>query len=90
MNLLDWWRRRRAHAIACRAAADLMTDYLEGALDRRDHARFEGHLAACTACTAHLEEMRLTIAALGRLPAPTLPDDVREELVGLYRAYHGE
>jgi anti-sigma factor RsiW len=71
----------------CRAAVDLMTDYLETALDDRLRRRFESHLASCRACTAYLDQMRTTIAVLGRLDIRRFDPDVRAELVAIYRAF---
>jgi anti-sigma factor RsiW len=79
--LLAW------EAMTCERAVELMTDYLEGAMDRRERARFERHLSRCAACTAYLRQMRATVDAVGHLPAETLPADVRQELIGLYRAF---
>ncbi len=78
-----WWPRRRG--LVCQQAVELVTDYLEGALPPSERARFEEHLAACPNCTAYLDQMRLTIATLGRLDADTLPAEVVDELVALYR-----
>jgi anti-sigma factor RsiW len=80
--------RDRRRAIVCRAAVELMTDYLEAALAPADLARFEAHLAGCGACAAYLEQMRATVAALGHLRADDLPRAVRDELVELYRRVH--
>lgn len=78
---------RTWEAMTCDRAVELMTDYLEGAMDRRQRARFERHLARCTACTAYLHHMRATVDALGHLPVESLPSDVRTELLTLYRDY---
>ncbi len=86
-TLRDWLTRRR-ETIACRAAVDLMTAYLEGALDDPTRRTFEMHLATCPACTAYLDQMRVTIAVLGRLEPDRLDPDVRAELVALYRTFH--
>ena len=83
-SLRDWLDRRR-ETMECRAAVELMTDYLEGALDDRGEQDFESHLAACRACTAYLDQMRSTIDALGRLEPEQLDPQVRDELVALYR-----
>lgn len=79
---------RRRETMECRAAVELMTDYLECALDPRIRRRFESHLDACPACTAYLDQMRSTIATLGHLEPDRLDADVREELVMLYRRFH--
>ena len=72
----------------CQQAVDLLTDYLEGALSRREQARLEGHLKTCDGCRAYLAQLRTTISALGqaRLVPPDLA--VRADLFELYRRYH--
>jgi anti-sigma factor RsiW len=82
------WLDRRREAMECRAAVELMTAYLEGVLDDRSRRRFETHLAGCPACRAYLDQMRATIALLGRLEPDRLTADVRAELVSTYRAFH--
>jgi hypothetical protein len=45
-------------------------------------------LRGCPGCTSYIEQMRVAIAALGRIePAPPEPA-VRAELIELYRRYH--
>ena len=73
--------------LVCRDAVELMSDYIEGSLSRRDRRRLEKHLAACDACSAYLEQMRATIAASGRVGPDDLDDDVVEGLVDLYRQF---
>ena len=87
MAVLDFVRRRRDR-ITCQRAVELVTDYLEGALPSAERARLEKHLRGCPGCTAYIEQMRIAIAALGRIePAPPEPA-VRAELIALYRRYH--
>ena len=73
--------------LVCRDAVELMSDFLEGSLSRRDRRRLEKHLAACDACTSYLEQRRATIAASGRVGPEDLPDEVVEGLVDLYRQF---
>ena len=40
-------RLTTATPITCRELVELVTDYLEGALPRRDRGRFEAHIAQC-------------------------------------------
>jgi len=80
MNLL-------APPLVCRDAVELMSDYLDGSLSRRDRRRLEKHLAACDACSAYLEQMSATIAASGHVRPEDLPDEVVQGLVDLYREY---
>ncbi len=79
--------RTRRDAILCRQAVELVTDYLEGALTAADRARFEAHLAVCPHCTEYLREMRITIAAAGRVEPGSLSDHARDDLIALYRAW---
>jgi anti-sigma factor RsiW len=78
---------RRRRDIVCRQAVELMTDYLEGALSRRDRDRLEAHLADCEHCTTYLEQLRTTIAVLGHVEAESLPPETQDELVRLYRRW---
>lgn len=79
-------RFRRA-SIVCRQAVEVATDYLEGTLSGRDRARFETHLKDCPHCRAYLEQMRATIATLGRIEPDALDERVRDDLVELYRRW---
>ena len=77
----------RRRAIVCRQAVELVTDYLEGALSRRDRARLEAHLAACPHCSEYLDQMRATIAVAGRVDPAALSAQARRDLVALYRGW---
>jgi anti-sigma factor RsiW len=57
--------------LVCQQAVELMSDYLDGALSRRDRRRLSAHLALCDACTAYLEQLRVTIAASGVVASTT-------------------
>jgi predicted anti-sigma-YlaC factor YlaD len=77
----------RRRDVVCREAVELVTDYLEGALTRRRRARFERHLTQCPHCREYFEQMRATIAVLGRVEPESLAPEVRAELVALYRRW---
>jgi anti-sigma factor RsiW len=76
--------------LVCRDAVELVSDYLDGTLSRRQRRRLEKHLAQCDACTAYLDQMRSTIAASGRVGPEDLPSDVVEGLVDLYRRFRSD
>ena len=78
------WRRR---TIACRQAVELVTAYLEDALSSRDRARFEAHLEGCPHCTEYLDQMRRTLAVMGRIEPEAIDPETRTELVALYRRW---
>jgi anti-sigma factor RsiW len=76
--------------LVCRDAVELVSDYLDGSLSRRQRRRLEKHLALCDACTTYLDQMRSTIAASGRVGPEDLPGDVVEGLVNLYRRFRSD
>jgi anti-sigma factor RsiW len=79
--------RRRLRALVCRQAVDLMTAYLDGALDAGDRDRLEAHLADCPHCSEYLAQIRITIDALGQVEPEELSEEALDDLVGLYRQW---
>jgi anti-sigma factor RsiW len=73
--------------LTCKELVELITDYLEGALSRRDRKRFERHLAACDGCTAYLAQMRHTVRTTRALADEDIPDAVRGELLTAFRGW---
>ena len=71
--------------LSCQELVELVTDYLEDALLPAERARFEAHLATCDGCTHYLEQMRLTIAAVGHLTEESIEPSARVELLQLFR-----
>jgi len=76
-----------AEELTCQELVELVTDYLEAALPASEQARFEAHLAACPGCTTYLAQVRQTIGALGRVPAPPIPDSMIDELLAAFRGW---
>ena len=73
--------------ISCQEVVELVTDYLEGAMSPEDVARFEHHLSLCEGCVLYVEQMRMTIAAVGRLREEDVPPRVRDDLVAAFRNF---
>jgi anti-sigma factor RsiW len=71
--------------LTCAELVMLVTDYLDGALSAEDRARFEEHAQACPDCGDHLEQMRLTIAAAGRLREDEVSDGAQRALLEAFR-----
>jgi anti-sigma factor RsiW len=76
--------------LVCQQAVELMSDYLDGALSRRDRRRLTAHLALCDACTAYLEQLRVTIAASGVVSVDDLAPEVLETLTELFERFRDE
>jgi anti-sigma factor RsiW len=81
---------RRRRDLSCQEVVELVTDYLEGALDERDRERFERHLGGCDGCTAYLGQMRLTLRLAGRLEPEAIDPIFRERLVAAFRGWAEE
>lgn len=69
----------------CREFVELVTAFLDGALDPADEERFVAHIGQCDGCETYLGQFRGTIDALGTLPAPPLDADAREKLLDAFR-----
>lgn len=53
----------------CRDFVDLVTVFLDRALDAADERRFVDHLACCPGCRRYLDQMRATIGILRAVTA---------------------
>ena len=73
--------------VSCHEVVELVTDYLEGALNRDDRGAFEQHLAGCDGCTNYLDQMRETIRLTGRLTAESLEPELRSKLLDAFGAF---
>jgi len=71
--------------LSCRELVELVTDYFDDALPRAERARFEAHVAACGGCTRYVEQLRATIAAVGRLEPGAVPPDAEAALLDAFR-----
>ncbi|HEX8102597.1 MAG TPA: zf-HC2 domain-containing protein [Solirubrobacteraceae bacterium] len=78
-----------AQPLVCQEFVEFVTAYLDGSLSRRDRRRVEKHLGACDGCTAYLESFRVTVDALGELPAEPVEPHVREHLLAAFRELRG-
>jgi anti-sigma factor RsiW len=71
--------------LACAEVVELVTAYLDGRLVPTDAERFEEHLALCDGCATYLEQIRVSIAALGELRTDDMPSALRESLLEAFR-----
>jgi anti-sigma factor RsiW len=72
-------------AISCQEVVEVVTDYLEGKLSSEDVAIFEAHLAICDGCQWYLDQMRITIAAVGRIEDGEVPAELRDTVLAAFR-----
>ena len=71
--------------LPCNRVVELVTDYLEQALEAADRAAFEEHLRICEGCSEHTRQIRTTVGLLGRLPPEGLPPAERDRLLAAFR-----
>ena len=72
-------------AISCQEVVEVITDYLEGRLSPEDVAIFDAHLALCDGCRRYLDQMRITIAAVGRVEETEVPPELRDTVLAAFR-----
>jgi anti-sigma factor RsiW len=75
--------------VPCQEIVQLVTDYLEGALDPDLTAEVEAHLRLCDGCDIYVEQMRATIRTLGTVPVATLSETAQAELVRAFGDLRG-
>jgi anti-sigma factor (TIGR02949 family) len=78
---------RLEREVSCAELVELVTAYLEDALDEDDRERIEEHLVFCDGCSNYLEQMRATIAATGRLRTEDIPPELEERLLVAFREW---
>jgi hypothetical protein len=74
-----------AEHITCQEVVELVTDYLEHALPADEAALFEQHINFCDGCEWYLDQMRATVAAVGRITEEDVPSETREKLLAAFR-----
>ncbi len=65
--------------ISCREVVELVTAFLDGALDEHERARMEAHLELCPPCVEYVEQIRVTarVAAVSAAELELHPDRAR-------------
>jgi anti-sigma factor RsiW len=71
----------------CSEFVELVTAYLEGALDPATEQRFVTHLASCDGCDRYLDQIRATVRELGHLPEQRLDPEARDRLLSAFRGW---
>jgi anti-sigma factor RsiW len=76
-----------AEEMSCQQLVELVTDYLDGALDPGAHERFEEHIDLCSGCDLYLHQMQETATRLGSIPVDSLSAEARTTLLGAFRDF---
>ena len=73
--------------VSCQEVVELVTHYLEGALSPDEAALFEQHLNFCDGCDWYLDQMRATVATVGRVSEEEIPPETRDKLLTAFREW---
>jgi anti-sigma factor RsiW len=74
-----------ADEITCRELVELVTSYLEGALDDPTLNRVEEHLVMCDWCVTYVDQVQATVDALATLRAEPVPGQLLHALSAALR-----
>jgi anti-sigma factor RsiW len=71
--------------IVCRELVELVTPYLEDTLPPDERALVDAHLASCDGCEAYVQQMRMTIRAIGHVSEDAITSKTREDVLAIFR-----
>jgi anti-sigma factor RsiW len=73
--------------MTCAELVELVTAYLDGALDPAIEQRFVEHLALCDGCEIYVEQIRRTAAEVGQVEPEHLSEETRDRLLEAFRSF---
>ncbi len=73
--------------LTCAEFVELVTEYLEGALDLETEGRFVQHASDCPGCDTYLEQFRETIRHAGRIEPESVDPAVLNLLLHAFREW---
>ena len=74
-------------AMDCNELVELVTAYLDGALDAETRARFDAHLHECDGCENYLQQFRRTVRAVGKIRDDELDPAFRQRLLDAFKGF---
>ena len=72
----------------CNELVELVTAYLDDALDENTRDRFEAHLMECDGCENYLEQFRITVRTVGKVRDDELDPAFRNRLLDAFKDFH--
>ena len=76
-----------AEHVTCQEVVELVSDYLDGALEPEEASLFEQHINFCDGCEWYLDQMRATLATVGRITEADVPPGTRDKLLTAFREW---
>jgi anti-sigma factor RsiW len=74
----------RDRKLVCQEVVELVTAYLDGALDPVTRARFQAHLEGCDGCATYLDQLRATVVTVGEIRDEDLDPVYRMRLMDAF------
>jgi len=71
----------------CNELVELVTAYLDGALDPDTRARFDSHLLDCDGCENYLQQFRETVRTVGKITDNELDPAFRNRLLDAFKDF---
>jgi anti-sigma factor (TIGR02949 family) len=73
--------------ITCQELVEQVTEYLDGALSAEETELLEQHVNFCEGCAVYVDQMRRTVAAVGRVREEDVPPEARDRLLTAFREW---
>jgi anti-sigma factor RsiW len=83
-------KARGGATLTCQEVVELVSDLFEGYLPPEERALLEQHLLICPPCTLHVEQMKTTVEATGRLRAAEASAQVPAPVLDLFRRWQSK
>ncbi len=74
-----------AEHVSCQEVVEVLTEYLDAALTAEEAALVEQHLNFCPGCVWYLDQLRATVAAVGRIEPEAVPAAMQSRLLAAFR-----
>jgi anti-sigma factor RsiW len=79
---------RSADHVSCQEVVELVTAWLERSLPPDEASRVEQHLNFCEGCDWYVDQIRATVATVGRIEPAEVPPETRDRLLTAFRDWH--
>jgi anti-sigma factor RsiW len=71
----------------CNELVELVTAFLDDALDPETRARVEAHLADCEGCANYVQQFRQTVRTVGKISDDELDPAFRNRLLDAFKNF---
>ena len=75
------------YSMDCNVLVELVTAYLDDALDPDTRSRFDEHLLECDGCENYLQQFRETVRTVGRISNDELDPAFRKRLLDAFKDF---